>query len=60
MKHAYILTDSIKGIDKTPNVRDHDLSIYFKVQGNQQAIGGMKKTLNFGNQKEILLFPCLI
>ena len=33
MKHAYVLTEKIEGISGMPNVRDHDDSVYFKVQG---------------------------
>lgn len=40
MKHAYILTDEIDGVDKMPNIRDHDKSTYFKIQGKKLAIGG--------------------
>lgn len=39
-RHAFINTDTIENISKTPNVRDHDYSIYFKVQGSKLAIGG--------------------
>lgn len=39
-RHAFINTDIIENISATPNVRDHDYSIYFKVQGNKLAIGG--------------------
>jgi sarcosine dehydrogenase len=39
-RHAFINTDIIENISRTPNVRDHDLSIYFRVQGNKLAIGG--------------------
>ena len=40
MKHAYIVSDKINGIENTPNVRDHDLSIYFKLQGDKICLGG--------------------
>ena len=32
MKHAYVVTEKIPGIEKMPNVRDHDQSIYLKLQ----------------------------
>jgi sarcosine dehydrogenase len=35
MKHAFVLTESIEGMHgMLPNVRDHDLSIYLKTQGD--------------------------
>lgn len=40
-KHAYVVTEKIPGIHPgLPNVRDHDLSIYLKMQGEGLAIGG--------------------
>ena len=32
MKHAYVVTDKIPGIENMPNIRDHDLSVYLKLQ----------------------------
>lgn len=40
MKHSYVVTDTIHNINKWPNIRDHDLSIYFRVQGQSLIIGG--------------------
>ncbi|XP_071498557.1 sarcosine dehydrogenase, mitochondrial-like [Diadema antillarum] len=40
MKHAYIVTERIEGIQNMPNVRDHDASIYMKLQGDALSIGG--------------------
>src|SRR5687768_8455737 len=40
MKHTYVVTDTIPNINKWPNVRDHDLSIYFRVQGQSLIVGG--------------------
>eukprot|EP01083_Nonionella_stella_P133287 405177_1 len=40
MKHAYVLTDSISGIRTMPCIRDHDLSIYLRVQGECLQVGG--------------------
>lgn len=37
---AYIVTEKIEGISGMPNVRDHDSSIYFKLQGDALSIGG--------------------
>lgn len=40
IKHAYITTEKIAGIENMPNVRDHDLSLYFRLQGDALAVGG--------------------
>lgn len=40
MKHSYVVTDTIRNINKWPNIRDHNLSIYFRVQGQSLIIGG--------------------
>ncbi|XP_057317314.1 sarcosine dehydrogenase, mitochondrial-like [Hydractinia symbiolongicarpus] len=40
MKHAYIVTEKIEGIEKMPNVRDHDASVYLKLQGDALSVGG--------------------
>lgn len=40
MKHAYIVTERIEGIQNMPNVRDHDASVYMKLQGDALSIGG--------------------
>ena len=39
MKHAYVVTERIEGIQNMPNMRDHDASIYFKLQGDTLQIG---------------------
>ena len=39
-KHAYVVTEKIEGISRMPNVRDHDSSIYLKVQGDSLSVGG--------------------
>ncbi|OQR78471.1 sarcosine dehydrogenase, partial [Tropilaelaps mercedesae] len=43
MKHAYVTTERIPGIENTPNVRDHDLSLYFRLSGDALAIGGYER-----------------
>jgi len=40
MRHAYCVTDRIPGIRGVPNTRDHDLSIYLRIQGEQLQVGG--------------------
>ena len=40
MKHAYVTTDRIEGVEGMPNVRDHDASVYLKLQGDALHIGG--------------------
>lgn len=40
MKHAYVVTEKIEGIKNMPNVRDHDASVYLKLQGDALSVGG--------------------
>jgi sarcosine dehydrogenase len=40
MYHSYIVTERIEGIENMPNVRDHDLSVYLKLQGDGLSVGG--------------------
>jgi len=48
MKHAYIVTEKIEGVHPgLPNMRDHDLSIYFKTQGDSLALGGYEQNPEF-------------
>eukprot|EP00656_Telonema_subtile_P023001 TRINITY_DN2430_c0_g1_i14.p1 TRINITY_DN2430_c0_g1~~TRINITY_DN2430_c0_g1_i14.p1 ORF type:complete len:771 (-),score=170.25 TRINITY_DN2430_c0_g1_i14:295-2607(-) len=48
MKHAMIVTDGVEGMHSgLPNVRDHDLSIYIKTQGDSMALGGYEKNPAF-------------
>ncbi|KAH8401506.1 hypothetical protein KR009_005929 [Drosophila setifemur] len=40
MKHAYIVSESIPGVRGLPNIRDHDYSTYFRIQGDAICMGG--------------------
>ncbi|XP_076161806.1 sarcosine dehydrogenase, mitochondrial-like isoform X3 [Ptiloglossa arizonensis] len=40
IKHAYIVTEPIEELQHLPNIRDPDISLYFRIQGNSMAIGG--------------------
>ncbi|KAK3866803.1 hypothetical protein Pcinc_027685 [Petrolisthes cinctipes] len=40
MKHAYVVTERIEGIEGMPNVRDHDSSVYLRLQGDALSVGG--------------------
>lgn len=40
MKHAYIVSEPIEQVRGLPNVRDHDYSIYFRIQGESICMGG--------------------
>lgn len=51
MKHAYVVTGDLASHGMhggLPNVRDHDLSIYLKAQGNALAIGEWNATFARG------------
>ena len=39
-RHAYVVTERIEGIQNMPNVRDHDASLYLKLQGDALCVGG--------------------
>lgn len=43
MKHSYIVSEQIKGIRGLPNIRDHDASIAFRIQGESVCLGGYEK-----------------
>lgn len=43
IKHAYIVTEPIQEIQSLPNVRDPDISLYFRMQGSSMAIGGYEQ-----------------
>ena len=48
MKHAMVLTEPIAGMHSgLPNMRDHDLSVYLKTQGDSMAIGGYEQNPEF-------------
>lgn len=42
-KHSYVITESIPQVKGTPNIRDHDRSIYYRVQGESLHLGGYEK-----------------
>lgn len=44
MKHSYIVTEQIKGLRGMPNIRDHDASIAFRIQGESVCLGGYEKS----------------
>lgn len=40
IRHAYVVTERMEEVIGMPSIRDHDLSIYLKVQGDVLQIGG--------------------
>ena len=53
MKHAYVVTEGLEGMHGgLPNVRDHDLSIYLKTQGDAIALGGYESNPEFWHMSE--------
>lgn len=40
MRHAYIVTEKIPGIENTPSVRDFNAAVYMKLNGDCLSIGG--------------------
>ena len=55
MKHAYVVTEKIPGIENMPNVRDHDASVYLKLQGDALQVGGYEVDPIF--IKKVILAP---
>lgn len=39
-RHSYVVTERMEGVVGMPSIRDHDLSVYLKVQGDVLQIGG--------------------
>ncbi|VVC89557.1 unnamed protein product [Leptidea sinapis] len=39
-KHAYVVSEGIPEIRNAPNLRDHDVNLYIKIQGESCHIGG--------------------
>jgi len=56
MKHAYVVSEKIEGIQNMPNVRDHDASVYLKLQGDALCIGGYEPNPVFWEQ---VIYPHL-
>ncbi|XP_064648723.1 sarcosine dehydrogenase, mitochondrial-like isoform X2 [Lineus longissimus] len=52
MKHAYVVTERIEGIQNMPNVRDHDASVYLKLQGDALSMGGYEPDPIFTGEME--------
>ncbi|XP_078406384.1 sarcosine dehydrogenase, mitochondrial isoform X1 [Cetorhinus maximus] len=47
MRHAYVVTERIEGIQNMPNVRDHDSSVYLRLQGDALSVGGYEPNPHF-------------
>lgn len=62
MRHAYVVTEHIDGIRNCPNVRDHDLSLYLKLQGDGLSIGGYEYNPMFIDDvsQQLLVAHCLL
>lgn len=44
MKHSYVVSETIEGLHQMmPNVRDHDNSIVFRIQGRAFNLGGYER-----------------
>lgn len=50
MRHAYVVTERVDGIQGMPNVRDHDLSLYLRLQGDALCVGGYEPNPIFIDQ----------
>jgi sarcosine dehydrogenase len=52
MRHAYVVTQQMDGIKDKPNVRDHDASLYLRLQGEALFIGGYESNPIFWDKVE--------
>ncbi|RMB93366.1 hypothetical protein DUI87_30060 [Hirundo rustica rustica] len=60
MHHAYVVTERIEGIQNMPNVRDHDASVYLRLQGDALSVGGYESNPIFWEEvSENLLLASL-
>ncbi|KAK5643150.1 hypothetical protein RI129_006995 [Pyrocoelia pectoralis] len=50
IKHAYVITESIPLAKGTPNIRDHDASIYYRTQGDTLYVGGYEMNPDIMNE----------
>ncbi|KAK5878786.1 hypothetical protein CesoFtcFv8_024163 [Champsocephalus esox] len=50
MHHAYVVTERIEGIQNMPNVRDHDASVYLRLQGDALSVGGYEQNPVFWDE----------
>lgn len=60
MQHAYVTTERIEGVQNTPNVRDHDLSLYFRLQGDALAVGGYEPNPVFIDHVRMYLYSFFV
>lgn len=58
MKHAYVVTESIPKFKNTPNIRDHDGSIYYRIQGDSVCLGGYEANPEFIKEVSINAIIC--
>ena len=56
MRHAYVVTERIEGIQNMPNCRDHDASVYLKLQGDALSIGGYEPNPIFWDKVGLLSY----
>lgn len=60
MHHAYVVTERIEGIQNMPNVRDHDASVYLKLQGDALSVGGYEPNPIFWDDVSFRISRCLV
>ncbi|KAI5099466.1 sarcosine dehydrogenase, mitochondrial, partial [Silurus meridionalis] len=53
MHHAYVVTERIEGIQNMPNVRDHDASVYLRLQGDALSVGGYEQNPIFWDEESV-------
>ncbi|MEQ2186247.1 hypothetical protein GOODEAATRI_026666, partial [Goodea atripinnis] len=58
MHHAYVVTERIEGIQNMPNVRDHDASVYLRLQGDALSVGGYEQNPIFWEEVILNIVCC--
>lgn len=60
MKHAYVVSDSLREVRGLPNIRDHDAATYFRIQGESICMGGYEYNPILLDKVRSCLFMCLL
>lgn len=59
MKHSCVISEPVEGVSNLPNIRDHDSSIYFRIQGDSLCLGGYESNPVMLDQVSESIFPYL-
>lgn len=54
-KHAYVVCDATPEVRGAPNIRDHDVNLYIKIQGESCHVGGYEPNPHMLDQVRIFI-----